>query len=751
MTEKEIVLTYYLIGDPVQESKDFYYHDGMSILEGGAGDGAKLDIWKGDCVLVKIADSENSDRYCPVLVKGFTEQKAKGKKIKMHLTWFYNKQDVSADIQLVNNFPDMADIRRKEKGIGKSGEELQVHIPTFVLSYLTNEDITQPFFLELKNKYDKQICEKQITPPLYVSTSGPLCPLSQTYAVPAVLNGQAVFMEQKIDAVKVSETEVKRLSGLPEEGIATSKADTGEEGDVLFQESINMHKDSIVIIRHEKQDDYASSNVGNLADGRTVHLGADSKRSSEEEIDDAPAKKPRIDKNNHVPRAAVEESRNAEAVAPKVLPNITPSKKRLVIASPPIFSPHLHSGGNHVRDEGGEDKRMRGGLGTSDTEDWEDEQSSSRDSDSDYRENSQLQGYKMQSSSTPRRTPRPIPIQALRTEDSCDTAFSEAVEDEEGWVEEGMAIVPPLQHSLPELPAGELQDNILFSPFDAEPKELDSYMKTTGKETVLGAIKKVLAKNLPSPLCIEGSLVVLDQDVDSLLLESYQLARGSLNKALAHLEEIVPPLTTIWSMDEQKKIYKMYRDYSRYSMDEGRRKRILHDLHFSLNTPTGGAGMDDLVRPSSSSPLTQSHKTPMQIRNFIALYLHTARSLRAALGKVRLDPPVTTLSIELMKQVLSFIPKLRCAVDDLTCQQLFSSFLVYDQQVMDPFEFLVRAKCILMRGLGDGGVNTNHLLFTEICNMLPTPLNKKLWFPFAAMSDEDERKGTEGSQESDTM
>eukprot|EP01031_Cornospumella_fuschlensis_P029112 gene29112-35132_t len=737
MTEKEIVLTYYLIGDPVQESKDFYYHDGMSIIEGEAGEGAKLDIWKGDCVLVKIADSENSDRYCPVLVKGFTEQKAKGKKIKMHLTWFYNKQDVAGDIQLVNSFPDMADIRRKESNN--------------INDALRRKDITQPFFLELKNKYDTtQMCEKQITPPPYVSTSEPLCPLSQTYAVPAVLNGRAVCMEQKTDPVKVSETEVKGLSELPEEGIVTSKADTGEEGDVLIQESINMHKDSIVI-GHEKQDDYASSNVGNLADGRTVHVGADSKRSSEEEIDDAPAKKPRIDENNNVPREAVEESRNEEEVAPKVLPNITPSKKRLVIASPPIFSPHLHSAGNHFRHEGGEDKRMRCGLGTSDTEDREDEQSSSRDSDSDYRENSQLQGYKMQSSLTPRRTPRLIPIQALRTEDSCDTAFSEAVEDEEGWVEEGMAIVPPLQHSLPELPAGELQDNILFSPFEADPKNLDSYMKRTGKETVLRAIKKVLAKNLPSPLCIEGSLVVLDQDVDALLLESYQLARGSLPKALAHLEEIVPPLTTIWSMDEQKKIYKMYRDYSRHSMDEGRRKRILHDLHFSLNAPTDGAGIDDLVRPSSSSNLTHSHKTPMQIRNFVALYLHSARSLRAALGKVRLDPPVTILSIELMKQVLSFIPKLRCAVDDLTCQQMLSSFLVYDQQVMDPFEFLVRTKCILMRGLGDGGVNTNHQLFTEICNMLPTPLNKKLQFPFAAMSDEGERKGTEGSQESDIM
>ena len=58
--------------------------------------------------------------------------------------------------------------------------------------------------------------------------------------------------------------------------------------------------------------------------------------------------------------------------------------------------------------------------------------------------------------------------------------------------------------------------------------------------------------------------MVLDQDVDALLLESYQLARGSLPKALAHLEEIVPPLTTIWSMDEQKKIYKMYRDVSHF-------------------------------------------------------------------------------------------------------------------------------------------------------------------------------------------
>ncbi|RYG99086.1 hypothetical protein EON65_50655 [archaeon] len=86
-------------------------------------------------------------------------------------------------------------------------------------------------------------------------------------------------------------------------------------------------------------------------------------------------------------------------------------------------------------------------------------------------------------------------------------------------------------------------------------------------------------------------------------------------------------------------------------------------------------------------------------------------------------------------------------MDELTCQQLLSSFLIYDQQFMDPFEFLVRAKCILMRGVGDRGESTSRELLRELRNMLPAPLNKIVRLPFAEIREEESSEDMQGGME----
>ncbi|RYG99085.1 hypothetical protein EON65_50650 [archaeon] len=93
--------------------------------------------------------------------------------------------------------------------------------------------------------------------------------------------------------------------------------------------------------------------------------------------------------------------------------------------------------------------------------------------------------------------------------------------------------------------------------------------------------------------------------------------------------------------------------YTRYITDERRRKRILHDLYFTLSALRGGIESTDSTQAlsTSSSQLTRPNKTVSQIRNFIAVYLHSARSLRAGIGRLPTVPPVGVLPLDQMRQV----------------------------------------------------------------------------------------------------
>ncbi|RYH20317.1 hypothetical protein EON65_23840 [archaeon] len=425
MHKKEIILTYFLIGDAVQENKDFYFHDGLSIQDSNGG---KLEIWKGDCVLVKIADGENGHRVCAVLVKGFVEQKVKKKKIKMRLTWFYNKEDLSG-IADVKSSPEVSSIRRKEVflsdhddiinvtsincictvlflppkmkslpplpasstmlehvyfcryfistlkkkktiasvdsdlvdkyqrflvevGEGKSGdEELRRRIPQAVLNYLTFGENTSAFFGELKSMHVKSMfgkgkptegsLKKAVTnippPPPFVTTVESLI-LPHLYSVPVYFEETQTILVEEQQGVG--------------EGMATGEGArvtegmemVGGEGEGAVSDGVRWGGNAFV---HETVKEGTSSGKRPLPE----QVGKADERGKN------PSKKLRMEETIVIEKETMEmetmeeetiEKERAEEVGlvqlpvPSIQQDTTINKKRLVVASPPIFSPRQH-------------------------------------------------------------------------------------------------------------------------------------------------------------------------------------------------------------------------------------------------------------------------------------------------------------------------------------------------------------------------------------------------------------------------
>lgn len=586
MSSEEIVLTYFLIGEPAQENRDFYFHDGMSILN---SQGAKLDIWKGDCVLVKLANGEKGDRLCPVLVRGFTEQKVKSRKIKMHITWFYNKEDLLT-LESVQSFPEFASIQHKELflsdhddiinvttidsvctilflpptlkslpplpestpflehvyfcryfistlkkkkmvslvdsvlvaryhrfivevGKGACGEEeLQRKIPAAVLKYLTSDECAQPFFVELSSTYTESVSEAASS-----INSEPERDTQEDEAGAKPVPPPSMIMDSEVSGASspssvpsyFEEVQVTRVDQHSESDSDLAEGDAGSVCEVSSQEETGDDNDHAATDEGvELDEDDCPLEIAEEDIGTSKRVFQDPQDVPDEKCEDeTPAKRPRIDEEEAI--AAEKEAQEEEPVVEvEQVPNDTvpssalhleSSKRKVSTSSPPIFCPRQLTANmaNGLEPDNIDENRLRGGRGTSDTEDWdEEEESSTQDnSDSDYREGSQRVDSMLAPSLTTRHSPRQTTSRHPRRRDEAGEELSDAEED--AWWEKEAATIPPLLPALPSIPATELKGNLLFSPFDVEGEEssqkLEQFMKKDGRERVIAILQSFLA------------------------------------------------------------------------------------------------------------------------------------------------------------------------------------------------------------------------------------------------------------------